>query len=80
MPSAARNALPAIRATRHATAGRVNDRVDAGCWSWTWSLPEPVLRAAVNHTRAWAEQAIGPLDARHEVTTAVVWTAYRLPR
>jgi hypothetical protein len=39
-----------------------------------------VLRAAVNHTRAWAEQAIGPLDARHEVTTAVVWTAYRLPR
>jgi ubiquinone/menaquinone biosynthesis C-methylase UbiE len=72
--------LPAIRATRHATAGQVIDQVEAGCWSWTWSLPGPVLRAATDRTRAWAEQTIGPLDARHEVTTEVVWTAYELPR
>ena len=52
---------------------------EARVFSWTWNVPEDRLAAAVDTTRAWAQERFGSLDAVLEPRYPMVWRAYDVP-
>ena len=71
--------LEPVGVRRTVTAGAVIDQLEANRWSWTWSLPEDVVRRAAEATREWVTREMGPLDAPRALESQVVWRAYDLP-
>ncbi|HWW45383.1 MAG TPA: class I SAM-dependent methyltransferase [Acidimicrobiia bacterium] len=71
--------LPPVRASWTTTLAAMIDGLEAGHWSWTWSLPPEELRGAATRTRAWALDTHGSLDAPIVVDAEVHWVAYDLP-
>jgi SAM-dependent methyltransferase len=72
-------ALPSYPETERDALPAFVDALEAGQYSWTWSLPEEVRRRAAEGTRAWAERRFGPLAEVPPHTFDVVWRAYDLP-
>ncbi len=52
---------------------------EARVFSWTWKVPEDRLAAAIDTTRAWAQERFGSLDAVLEPRYPMVWRAYDVP-
>ncbi|MEO8424183.1 MAG: class I SAM-dependent methyltransferase [Actinomycetota bacterium] len=48
-------------------------------FSWTWNVPADRLTAAIDSTRAWAEERFGSLDNVLEPRFPMVWRAYDVP-
>jgi SAM-dependent methyltransferase len=72
-------ALPRYQETERDPLPAFVDALEAGQYSWTWSLSEDVRRRAAEGTRAWAERRFGPLADVPPHTFDVVWRAYDLP-
>jgi SAM-dependent methyltransferase len=70
--------LPPVRTSWTTTLAATIDGLEAGHWSWTWSLPPEELRRAATRTRAWALDAHGSLDAPIVVDAELLWVAYDL--
>jgi len=70
--------LPPVRTSWTTTLAATIDGLEAGHWSWTWSLPPEQLRRAATRTRAWALDAHGSLDAPIIVDAELRWVAYDL--
>ena len=71
--------LPGVPVHRTMTVGAFVDGLEAGHWSWTWSVPEDELTAAAARTRTWARETFGPLEAPLDVDTEVRWRAFDVP-
>ena len=54
-------------------------RPRARVFSWTWKVPEDRLAAAIDSTRAWAQERFGSLDTVLEPRYPMVWRAYDVP-
>jgi SAM-dependent methyltransferase len=72
-------ALPGLHVSWTTTLAAMIDGLEAGHWSWTWSLPPEELRHAATRTRAWALDTHGSLDSPVVVDAEVRWVAYDLP-
>ena len=53
--------------------------IERSLYSWTWSVPDDVRRAALDEIRPWAAERFGPLDRPVAFETEIVWRAYDLP-
>jgi ubiquinone/menaquinone biosynthesis C-methylase UbiE len=70
--------LPHIVDVRSATVASVIDDLEAGVYSFTWTL-EPAQRMAAAHaTREWAERNLGNVDAARTSVDPMPWRAYDL--
>ena len=52
------------------------DAIEAGKYSWTWSIEEDTRHRAAAAIRPWIEQRWGPLDREMRVEHEVVWHGY----
>ena len=71
--------LAPVRTSWTTTLAALIDGLEAGQWSWTWSVPPEALRRAATRTRAWALETHGSLDSPVVVDAEVRWVAYDLP-
>lgn len=71
--------LPVVRATQTVAVKTMIDSLEAGQWSWAWSIPEPRLLEAGRHTREWARSRFGPLEEPVTAESEVQWQAFDLP-
>lgn len=69
--------LPPIENRRTASWEEMIGNLEAGLYSWTWTLDEHTRRSAGERVRAWAEKEFGPLDeTRDETRGEILWRAY----
>jgi len=71
--------LPPVPVDYEESPGGFLDEIEQGWFSWTWSIPEDVRRAAVAQMRPWAEERFGPLDRVERYELPTTWRAYDLP-
>ena len=72
-------ALPPVWEQSDSTPARFFEEAEGRVFSWTWNVPEDRLAAAVDTTRAWAQERFGSLDAVLEPRYPMVWRAYDVP-
>jgi SAM-dependent methyltransferase len=61
------------------TAAEFLDRIEANCWSWTWSMSEEQRRSAVRQVRAWVRDRYGDPARTPLPSPPIRWHAYRRP-
>jgi SAM-dependent methyltransferase len=71
--------LPPIWEQSDSTPARFFEEAEGRVFSWTWKVPADRLTAAIDTTRAWAQERFGSLDAILEPRYPMVWRAYDLP-
>jgi ubiquinone/menaquinone biosynthesis C-methylase UbiE len=71
--------LPPVWEQSDSTPARYFDEAEGRVFSWTWKVPADRLTAAIDTTRAWAEERFGSLDAVLEPRYPMVWRAYDVP-
>jgi SAM-dependent methyltransferase len=72
-------ALPPVWEQSDSTPARFFEEAEGRVFSWTWKVPADRLTAAIDTTRAWAEERFGSLDAVLEARYPMVWRAYDVP-
>jgi ubiquinone/menaquinone biosynthesis C-methylase UbiE len=71
--------LPEVTVERTDTLDAILSQLDAGQWSWTWSLPADVLHDAAERTRAWALDRFGSAQEPRVERGVVRFRAFDLP-
>ena len=71
--------LPTKAGIGELTANELLDRLAGNQHSFTWVLDEDTLRRGVEHTRRWAEDRFGDLDAPAPNRFVGQWRRYDLP-
>ena len=71
--------LPRVWEQSDSTPARFFEEAEGRVFSWTWKVPADRLTAAIDTTRAWAEERFGSLDAVLEPRYPMVWRAYDVP-
>jgi SAM-dependent methyltransferase len=71
--------LPPVWEQSDSTPARYFEEAEGRVFSWTWKVPADRLTAAIDTTRAWAQERFGSLDAVLEPRYPMVWRAYDLP-
>ena len=70
---------PVWERSRDYTPERYLQEAGERVFSWTWNVPADRLTAAIDGTRAWAEERFGSLDTVLEPRYQIVWRAYDVP-
>jgi hypothetical protein len=71
--------IPPIENSRTMSWSELIDNLEAGLYSWTWTVSEGTRKGAAERTRVWVERELGPLDEVREMTGELLWRAYDLP-
>ena len=71
--------LPPVWERSDSTPERFFQEAEGRVFSWTWKVPADRLTAAIDTTRAWAQERFGSLDAVLEPRYPMVWRAYDVP-
>jgi SAM-dependent methyltransferase len=71
--------LPPVWEQSDSTPERYLQEAEGRVFSWTWKVPADRLTAAIDTTRAWAQERFGNLDGVLEPRYPMVWRAYDVP-
>jgi SAM-dependent methyltransferase len=68
--------LPPVLVRVHRPLADALDELAGQIHAWTWDVPGPAMRAAVEAARPWAEASFGDLHEPRPVETVIRWRAY----
>jgi ubiquinone/menaquinone biosynthesis C-methylase UbiE len=71
--------LAPVRASATIRPGGAIDSLEAGEYSWTWSIEADVRRRAAAATRAWARERFGDLERPRRARWTIRCRAYDVP-